>query len=303
MKCTTFRDDRHPGFGAGDVRKFRCWAVSPGGSVAKIFRSYRARDFGSPISLYPCWIAIRSSSAPCSNISSLIMSGPMPKARSTRRTSLLMPGWSWKARACLFLSARNASMNFGSPGANDSETSSAGASGEVRHSAGPNLVVFIVSLLCQSSGVALRSHPGFIGFATRRDRIICSASPIPTTCSSPSTHGRSSPERAVFVRTGKSRCPARWQSSIRRRTRCSASLAGTTGLSPIAKRLPTQERVQGRHSLKPRRTNGSSCPRTLRNPEATATSISPTGPGSSTSTTSWSASGRRFRKPMARTFA
>ena len=133
----------------------------------------------------------------------------------------------------------------------------AGASGEVRYSAGPKFVVCIVNLLCQSSGVALRSHPRFMGFATRRDRK-CSASPIPTTCSSLSTHGQSSPERAVCVRTGESRHPARWSSSIRRRTRCLASRAGTTGLSPIAMRLPAQERVQGQHSLKPRRTNGSS---------------------------------------------
>ena len=40
----------------------------------------------------PCWIVICSSSAPCRDINPLIISGPIPKARSTRRTSPLMPG-------------------------------------------------------------------------------------------------------------------------------------------------------------------------------------------------------------------
>jgi hypothetical protein len=64
---------------------------------------------GPALSQNPCWIAICSSSAPCSCISSLIISGPIPKARSTRRTSPLMPDWSWKALACFFRRARIAS--------------------------------------------------------------------------------------------------------------------------------------------------------------------------------------------------
>ena len=42
---------------------------------------------GSVFLQNPCWTAICSSSAPCSDINSLIISGPIPKARSTRRTS------------------------------------------------------------------------------------------------------------------------------------------------------------------------------------------------------------------------
>ncbi len=38
----------------------------------------------------PCSMAICSSSALCSDISSFSISGPMPKARSTRRTSPLI---------------------------------------------------------------------------------------------------------------------------------------------------------------------------------------------------------------------
>ena len=79
------------GLGRGD-RVFRECDLA--GSVAKICWSGRRRGFGSAFSQYPCWVTIRSSSAPCSDISSLIMSGPMPKARSTRRTSPLTPGWS-----------------------------------------------------------------------------------------------------------------------------------------------------------------------------------------------------------------
>ncbi len=62
------------------------------GSVAKKSPEL-LRVWPSPaFSQNPCWIAICSSSAPCSCISSLIISGPIPKARSTRRTSPLMPG-------------------------------------------------------------------------------------------------------------------------------------------------------------------------------------------------------------------
>ena len=60
----------------------------------------------------PCWVAIFSSSARCRDINSLNISGPIPKARSTRRASPLIPGWSWKALACFFRRARIASKTL-----------------------------------------------------------------------------------------------------------------------------------------------------------------------------------------------
>ena len=53
--------------------------VASKGSVEKTGWSCRACD-GPAFSQNPCWTAIRSSSAPCSDISSLFMSGPMRKA-------------------------------------------------------------------------------------------------------------------------------------------------------------------------------------------------------------------------------